>query len=90
MEAIEWVLGAAGFSPTTIDAVTMGDQEEQYAAWGNQLAEDISSHDWTPAMTQKALNGLARSSADFTREGTPLEWRESRAEHLVLGLDSSV
>ncbi len=86
-DAISWVLFRAGFGPATLEEVSSGDTEEEYAAWSNQLAQNISAHEWTSAMTQKTLTGLAGSSLDFTHDGISPAQSQLRAERLVLGLD---
>ena len=54
---------------------------------GDELAQRVSTSQWTDEMSRKALKTLASTSNDFGQAGTALQFQARRAERLVLALD---
>ena len=83
MLALVWVLDATRLEAAPV----IGDPVTAYAAWGNALAQTLSSRDWKPSLTGDTLTALAGTSISFADDKVPNAERELRAERLVLGLD---
>jgi hypothetical protein len=83
-KALFWLLYKV---PNVAPSSTYRKEPSVTAAWSNQVAQTISEHDWTPAMSAQALACLAGGSDNFLDDRVPLPERTLRAERLVLGLD---
>lgn len=53
----------------------------------DDLAQRVSTAQWTDEMSRKALKTLASTSNDFRQPGTAIQLHARRAERLVLALD---
>ena len=83
-KALLWVLQQV---PGVDTGNVSADRDAATAAWSNQVAQTVSSQEWSSTKTNDALAALAGTSSSFTDGSVPLAERELRAERLVLGLD---